>query len=191
MVGRAVEKIREHRGWYIFEALLFIIIGVMALSMPEITAITFEFLLATLFIIGGTIRFLNGIVMPYHRWWQIISGLIYAITGAMIFTWPITGLSALLIAVGALLFTEGVFEIGIALALRPAKNWKWMLLAGITSIMLAMLIIIGFPYAGIMFIAIAMGLSFMFYGVSVLAIALKCKKQTSSKKETGHENLRS
>ncbi len=191
MLERATGKICKHRGWYIFEALLFVTIGIMAFAMPGITAIAVEFLLAAILIIGGTTRFLNGITMSYHRWWRIVSGALYAITGVMIIAWPVTGLTALLIAVGALLFAEGIFEIGIALTLRPAKSWGWLLLAGATSIVLSLLIIIGFPYAGILYISIALGLSFMLYGISILALVLRCSKKTTNNKEDNHENVRS
>ncbi|MFP4387303.1 MAG: HdeD family acid-resistance protein, partial [Alphaproteobacteria bacterium] len=121
IVDRTTHEIKSHRGWYIFEGLLFILIGMAAFSMPGITALTIEFLLATLFLVGGVIRFTNGILVERYRWWRLLSGSVYAIAGAAIFMWPIAGLTALLAVVGALLLMEGIFDIGIAMTMRPAR----------------------------------------------------------------------
>lgn len=177
----AREEISSHRGWYIFEGLLFILIGFLAFSMPGLTALTIEFLLAALLFVGGVIRIGYALFHRNNRWWRLFSGAIYAIAGAMIFAWPVTGLTALLAVVGVLLLIEGVFDIGIAIAMRPMKNWGWILAAGIASIFLGVLIFAGFPATGIIYLAVAFGISFIFYGVSILAVALKTEKTLISK----------
>ena len=178
LAERTAREIRDHRGWYIFEGLLFIAIGIAAFSMPGLTALTIEFLLATLFLVGGITRFGYGLFNQSHRWWRLFSGAVYAVAGAAIFAWPITGLAALLTVVGALLLLEGIFDIGVALTMRPSKGWGWMLVAGIASILLGIIIFAGFPVAGILYLAIALGLSFAFYGISILTIAFTSNKPT-------------
>jgi len=176
---------QDGRGWYIVEGILFIAIGVLAIAMPNVTAFAIEFLLAALFLIGGIARFGYGLFNPQHRWWRLFSGAVYAIAGGAIFIWPIAGLTALLAIVGALLLLEGVFDIAIAFALRPARNWAWMLVAGIISLVLGVLVFAGFPIAGILYLAIVLGASFILYGIAVLAIALNANKSVNmNEKET-------
>lgn len=179
LAERTARQIRNHRGWYIFEGLLFIAIGITAFFMPRLTALTIEFLLATLFLAGGVIRFSYGLFNQSHRRWRLISGAVYAVAGAAIFAWPITGLAALLTVVGALLLLEGVFDIAVALTMRPSKGWSWMLVAGIASIVLGIVIFAGFPETGILYLAIAFGVSFVLYGASILAIAFTSNQPTN------------
>ena len=173
LAKEVMQQIREHRVWYIFEGLLFIGLGIAAFFMPGVTAIVFEVLFASLLLVSGLIRIFNSFRIRQHRWLRLFSGAVYTIAGAAIFIWPIAGLTALLFVVGALLLLEGIFDIGIALTIRPSKSWGWMLTAGIISLILGVMIFAGFPATGILYLAIALGISFILYGGSILSLALK------------------
>lgn len=176
---KKMAEIREHRGWYIFEGLFYLLVGILAVIMPGAAVLAAEMLIAAILMIGGIMRIVNGCLRRGFRSWCLISGLVYTLVGLMIWIWPVTGMVALITIVGALLLLEGVFEMGVALTVRPAKNWSWMLVAGIVSIMLGVLIFAGFPTTGILYLAIAIGASFVLYGFSILSLALKSNTYSS------------
>jgi len=173
MAEATLQEIKAHRGWYIFEGLLFLLVGFLAVIMPGTAVLAAELILATILLVGGIIRFFNGLFVRRQRWWRLISGLVYAIAGAMIWFWPLTSLSALLFVIGAMLLIEGVFDVGIALTMRPAKSWGWMLMAGVISFALGLFVFAGFPVTGIIYLAIILGVSFALYGGAILVLALR------------------
>lgn len=169
-------EIQKNKGWYIFESLLFILIGIFALAMPSLTAFAFEFVIGILLLGGGVIRIINSFRKDRLRLWRFLAGALYTLAGLLIFIWPVTGLYALIILTGILLLAEGLFDIVFAMSFRPFRGWGWIMLAGILSLILSVLVFTLFPEAGIFYLAIAIGLSFILYGLSVLALCVSSSR---------------
>jgi uncharacterized membrane protein HdeD (DUF308 family) len=86
--------------------------------------------------------------------------------------WPAGGINTLVVLMGAFLLAEGFVEIFLSLAFRPLFRWGAFLVSGIMSLILGTLIFV-YPVTGIIFIAIAIGLSMIFYGLSLLVFSWK------------------
>lgn len=171
-IRREVQRdIARHRGWYIFEGILFLLLAGLIVFLPGLTALTVQVVVAALLIVGGVFRILQALRTANSRWWRGVMGLIYAGVGATMLIWPTLGLFALIWAIGILLVVEGAFEIVTAFTIKPIKSWGWLLAAGIVSLVLGFFVLTEFPLAGVLYIAIALALSMALYGSSLLALA--------------------
>lgn len=165
------EDIARHRWLYGLEGVLFLLLATLVLSAPMFTAMTVEVVLATLLLVGGAIRMARAIwVGPgaSGRWWRLGSGALYALVGAAMLAWPAVGLAALIWAIGLLLIVEGAFQISAG----AAAGWSLMLFTGIVSVVLGALVLAQAPWAGVLFIAVALALSIGLHGAALLIAAI-------------------
>jgi uncharacterized membrane protein HdeD (DUF308 family) len=179
---RIDEEVAAHRGWYVFEGILFLVIGLLAVLVPGVTALAAQYVVGALLLLGGAMRLVNAFRFPRGRWWRSISGVLFIAAGGAMIWWPLIGLSALILAIGALLVVEGVLDILLALTYRPAKRWGWLLAAGIASIILGFLIYAGFPLTGVIYLALAIGISMGVYGASILLLAVNAGQEHEKEK---------
>jgi uncharacterized membrane protein HdeD (DUF308 family) len=164
-------EIRRDRGWYVFESALFIILGVAAVALPVLTSLAVTAMVGAFLVLAGAMRFANGLRFARGRGWRLVSGAIFCAAGAAMLWWPLAGIAALAVILGALLLAEGVLDVLIAIAYRPAFRWGLLLLSGAVSLFLGLYIFSGLPLTGMVFLSVAIGLSMLIYGVALLMLA--------------------
>lgn len=169
------EEIKAHRKWYLFEGILFLVMGLLAILLPSVTMIAMTLLLGAILVLGGLAQTITFFRYP-KRWWKLLSGLIFLVGGLIVAFVPLAGLLTLAILIGTVLLLEGVFEILFSLAFKPFFGWKWMMLSGVIALALAFFVLIGFPAATMFFLAIAVGLNMGTYGMSLLLLVLAGEK---------------
>ncbi len=162
-------EIRAHRFWYIIEGIFFLIMGTLAILLPNITAITSTFLLGALLFFGGILQISTFFRYPRRRW-KDLSALLFVVAGFIIAFVPMVGFITLAILIATVLILESLFEIIFSLAFKPFPGWKWMMFSGIVTLSLAIIILIDFPDTTILFLALAVGLNMGLYGMSILLL---------------------
>lgn len=172
---RITDNIRRHRGLYIFQGVLFILCGILAAVLPGATALGMGILIGALLLVSGAAQLFMTLKSEIH-WWSVLSALLSLIAGGIMIFDPFAGLIALVTLVAVFLTLEGVFEILLAFQFRPVRNWWWMLLAGIVTLILAALLWIGFPALGILYLGWMVALNLLLYGVAILMLAWKVTK---------------
>lgn len=167
---RMEEKIAEHKGWYFLQAIACFFAGVLAIGLPTFTALSFETLIGALLAISGAVKGVSSIKSHIH-WWSFLSAALMVIVGALMLWQPIPGVIALATLVALFLLTEGLTEICLALEFESARNWGWLLVSGIISVLLSVLLFFGWPGMTVMFLGVLIGVNLMLYGISLLAVS--------------------
>jgi len=167
--NRIESNIAEHRGWYMFQGTVFILAGILAMTLPSVTALGFELLIGALLLISGLIQVFASFRSKTH-WWALLSGIASVVVGGLMLFNPAAGTLALATILAIFLAIEGITEILLSLQFRPARNWVWLLLSGLVSLGLGVLLFAGWPGATVVFLGIIIGINFLLYGVSLLAM---------------------
>ncbi len=169
------EELRAHWKSILFEGILFVILGVLALSVPAAFAIAFELVIGWLFLIGGTIQLYRSIQSNKAPgfWWSILSALLAMVFGILLVFHPLQGLVALTAIIAAYFLVEGVVKIFFAISVQNFANWGWLLLSGILSIVIALIVFSGWPYSAMWFIGILMGVYLIINGIAFIMIATR------------------
>jgi uncharacterized membrane protein HdeD (DUF308 family) len=160
--------IRRNRGWYTAQGLLFIIAGLVAFFLPVMTVLTIDIILAALLLVSGAYQIYQGITD--RSGWLVLSGLLSLIIGGILLFMPMAGAVALATLVAFFLFVEGAIEIMLALQMRFSHRWGWLLAAGILSIILSIILLVGWPGQTVALVGIFLGVNFLLYGISILVI---------------------
>lgn len=102
--------------------------------------------------------------------------LLLIVFGILLLAFPVPGIASLALFLSAYLLMDAYGSFSLAHTLYPAKGWGWVLFNSLTSLALALLFIIGWPANSIMLLGIFIGVSLLFDGWALIAVALAMKK---------------
>ncbi len=167
MAETAAPELRKAGIWVIVWGVLLIIAGVLAILEPPIAALAAELLLAWLFVFGGIVQIIYAIQnrsAPGFRL-HILSAILTLLLGVFMLMRPTLGIASVALLLGGFLIASGASEIVHAFRLKPNKGWGWVLFDGLLSIVIAFLIMNGWPDSSIQFIGVLVGVLMIYGGV--------------------------
>jgi uncharacterized membrane protein HdeD (DUF308 family) len=166
--------IRDKWGWFLALGILLILAGLAAIAFPLISTIAAKVFLGWLFLIGGVIMIIHAFQAPGWRGflWELLIGILYALAGAYLAFFPLTGLLTLAIFLAILFIAEGIFEVIMAFRVRPHEGWFWLLLSGLAALAVGVLIAMDFPGSATWALGLLVGINLLFSGWSYVFLAL-------------------
>lgn len=169
-----VNDLQHSRGWILGLGILFLILGCIGLSMEmQLTLFSMVFF-GVLLIMCGITQFVDVFKNRYWKGklWQALIALLYIAAGCVVIYDPFLA-STLITAMlaGALIFI-GITRIFMAFSLKESKGWLWLLLAGITAIILGILIMVQWPVSGLWVIGLFIAIEMIVTGWTYIFIAL-------------------
>jgi len=98
--------------------------------------------------------------------------------GVLLLWHPVEGVVSLTLVLVAFFISEGVFQIATATVYRSAfpDPWGWMLFSGIIDIVLAGLIIAGWPGTFSWALGLMVGVNLISSGVAIMMVASATRK---------------
>lgn len=171
---RKEEKIAVYKGWYLLQSLTFVCAGILAMVLPSATAVGFETLMGILLTATGVLKAFASFKSHIH-WWSMLSAAVCITVGSLLLWPPALGIVAVATLVAVFLLAEGLIEICLAFEYESARNWGWLLLSGVVSIVLGLALFIGWPGMSLGFLGVMIGISLLLYGASLLALSVSTR----------------
>lgn len=168
--SRLTDNIKANKSLYIFNGVMFMVLGIIALLSPLIAA---EFL----FILIGCILFVTGLfqgVVSYatkRHWSYYVTAGIAFLAGALLILQPEAGIYIFGMIIAVFLIVQGIMQIFYAGVYAPFKGWGWMLASGLLSILLAVFIYIGWPLSAAWLFGFLIAINLLMFGFALLTIA--------------------
>jgi uncharacterized membrane protein HdeD (DUF308 family) len=169
-----------HAHWKLFlaEGVVMMVLGVVAILVPEVATLAITLVIGWLFIIGGifrTISLLQHRDMPGFGW-SLATAVLAIVLGVILLLRPIAGALTLTIALIAFFILEGVSAIVLAIEhRRHLGSWGWVLFSGLIDLLLAFLIWDGWPSSADWAIGLLVGINMVFLGLSLIMTALAAR----------------
>jgi len=153
--------------WSVALGVLILLLGIVALLVPVLTALAANYTLAWIALAIGVLQLIHAYQTRKrsHPRWQVVTGILNLVVGALLLIYPVEGIAAIALMLAALIFTVGVAELFLAFQRRPASGWGWVLASGILSALVGVLIAIGWPGDSFLLIAVYVGISMISGGV--------------------------
>jgi len=153
--------------WSLALGVLILLLGIVALLVPVLAALAANYTLAWIALAIGVIQLIHAYQTrkKSHASWQVATGLLNLVVGALLLIYPVQGVAALALMLAALVFTVGIAELFLAFQRRPAPGWGWVLGSGILSALVGVLIAIGWPGDSFLLIAVYVGISMISGGI--------------------------
>lgn len=160
------------------QGIVMIVLGLLAVLLPNIATLAVEILVGTLFLAGGLIRLLT---LTRCRtapgfWWSVALAVLATLLGAVLLAQPMQGTLTLTMVLLAFFVAEGIATIIVALQVhRPMRNWAWTLFSGVVDLVLAYLIWRGWPASAAWAIGLLVGINMFFLGMSLAMTAIAAR----------------
>jgi uncharacterized membrane protein HdeD (DUF308 family) len=178
--GRNVRSaIRRHWVLFLIPGVAMIIFGLLAAASPFIATLVVETFAGWLFLTGGfvglaalfTTRNVPGFV------WTLVGAMLAILIGAFLVWRPFAGLVTLTIALAGYFAAHGVVQILTSLAHRRlfARSWLWMAVSGVADLILAGIIIAGWPGSVAWALGLLIGVNLFMAGLALVMTSIACR----------------
>ena len=177
---RAVkDTVRLHWQLFLAQGVIMVILGVLAVIWPEISTIAVDIYVGWLFLLSGIVgiasMFLAQNVQAFL--WSLLTAALSLFVGIVLLWHPVEGAVSLTLVLIAFFIVEGVFQIVASLSYRDVfpDSWGWMLASGIVDLLLAGLIIKGWPSTAAWALGLIVGINLVTSGAAIVMVALAGK----------------
>jgi uncharacterized membrane protein HdeD (DUF308 family) len=182
-LSTAGRRAADLRSLTLFEGVLSLVLGILALLFPAIASTWVTAMVAVAFLVGGIVGWVNNLLRSalLGRWltfWRlVVSSLFLVAGGTMIHQLgsapPAAGapVATLALAIGVVFVLEGLVCLGVSLSHRRIRGWAWGLINGLVTLALGLLILSMGAAALLNVIGLLVGVSFLFSAVDLLSFS--------------------
>lgn len=162
--------------WLLLPAALFLIIGLVAILHPLVTAVATGLVLALCFMLAGVSALLAnpGARHVGHRVVAMLFGVSAIGVGALFVFFPVVGAVNLVWFIGAILAAVGMTE--LINAVRFKKHRAFQIAIGLLDLAVGILTLFIPPDNAMAFLAVLVGVSFILRSAALLAFALGLRR---------------
>ena len=179
-VQRALaQSIRDHWMMFLIEGIVLVVLGLLAIVVPQVATLAVALVVGWLFLISGIV----GLITTFMArgapgfWWALLSAVVAIAAGIVLLAKPVSGAFSLTYLLIAFFIIEGVVSIMYALEHKKelSGRWTWMLVSGIIDLILAAMILAGLPSTAEWALGLLVGINMLFGGTSMIAMALHAR----------------
>jgi uncharacterized membrane protein HdeD (DUF308 family) len=136
-------SVRKITGWYIAAAVLFIVLGMLAIIEPALAGLAVSRLVGWLLVFGGVSHWIGAFKGGGAKQviFQVLIGFAYLIGGFYCLTHPLLAIGTLTLLLAAVILAGGLLEIISYFRLKGEEASGWMLFNGIIGLLLGPLAI--------------------------------------------------
>ncbi len=166
-----------HAHWKFFmgEGVVLVLLGLMAIILPQVASIAVAFLIGWLLLLSGVVGLWGTFATRRGPGfgWSLASAVAGIVAGIVLLAWPLSGVVTLTLVLSAFLCVEGVVSILYALDHRRQLSGRWgmLLLSGAVDLLLAGVIFAGLPASAGWAIGILIGINLVVGGAALIAMA--------------------
>jgi uncharacterized membrane protein HdeD (DUF308 family) len=179
-IEAAIESaLGEHWVLFFVEGTILLVLGVLAIAVPQIAALAVTILIGWLFLVSGIVGAITTFWMRAAPgfWWSLLSAIVGIGAGIVLLVSPATGVVSLTLILVAFFIIEGVASIMFAVDHKRelSGRWGWMLASGIIDLILAAAVFVMLPGAAGWVIGLLVGINLVFGGVALIGMALHAR----------------
>jgi uncharacterized membrane protein HdeD (DUF308 family) len=174
-----VDTLRAHWRLYVFEGVVMIVLGVLAIVFPVFATLAVALYLGWLFLLCGILALV--VMMSTGRipgfWWALVTAILAVVAGLALLLKPAAGIVSLTAVLTAFFIVEGVFQTVVALSHREMipHSWGWLLASGIADLVLAAIIISGWPGTVDWTLGLLAGVSLLTSGWVIVMVTMSAR----------------
>ena len=167
-----------------FQGVVMIILGVLAVAAPVIATIAIDIYVGWLFLFSGVIG-LIALFSSHHIpafLWSLITAALSIALGILLIWKPVEGALSLTFVLTAFFLVEGVFQIATSLVYRDSLpgTWGWMLASGVSDLLLVAIIVLGWPATGVWVLGLLVGINLFMSGWAIVMMAFAGRQTTKT-----------
>jgi len=169
------DTVRMHSGLFLAQGVITTVLGIAALVWPQVSSLAIEIYVGWLLLLSGIMGLIVMFFAPNVAGflWTLLTAALSLFAGVVLLWHPVEGVVSLTLLLVAFFVAEGVFQIAAAFSYRSAfpESWTWMLLSGVADLILAFLLIAGWPSSAAWALGVVVGVNLITSGVATIVVA--------------------
>lgn len=171
-------------GWPLVFSLAIVALGILALISTGVASLATVLFLGILLMVAGVAEIVLGVrrrrstsrrrarggfLLPF------LNGLLSLVIGFCFLRWPIFGLAAATILLGAYFLASGLFR-GLTSLIDRYPHWGWDFFDGVVCLILGIIVIGSFPISAFWVLGFLVGIELIVRGGTLLGASLALRR---------------
>lgn len=164
-------------GWPLVFSLAIVALGILALISTGVASLATVLFLGILLMVAGVAEIVLGVrrrarggfLLPF------LNGLLSLVIGFCFLRWPIFGLAAATILLGAYFLASGLFR-GLTSIIDRYPHWGWDFFDGVVCLILGIIVIGSFPISAFWVLGFLVGIELIVRGGTLLGASLALRR---------------
>jgi len=169
------EAVRTHWIMFLVQGIIMVVLGVLAIIWPQISTLAVDLYVGWMFLLSG----LTGLIAMFVAssvaafLWSLLTAALSLFVGVLLLWHPVEGAVSLTLVLISFFIAEGIFQVAAAIRHREAfpDSWGWLLMSGIADLVLAAMLIWGWPSTAIWALGLIAGLNLITSGLAIVMVA--------------------
>jgi len=173
------ETIRTYWGLFLAQGIIMMVLGAVAIVWPQLSTLAVDLYAGWMFLISGIFGLATMFLAPSAAafFWSLLTAALSLFVGVLLLWHPVEGVVSLTLVLIAFFIVEGVFQIAAAIRDRQAlpDSWGWLLMSGIADLVLAAIMISGWPLTAIWALGLIVGINLLTSGLAIVMVAVAAR----------------
>ncbi|MCI0461451.1 MAG: HdeD family acid-resistance protein [Gemmataceae bacterium] len=172
-----LEHVRRNWGWYLVLGIALIVLGIFALTYSVVTTVVSVMILGWVLIFSGIAQAVQAfkVIGSGGAFLHLLGGILEVVVGVIAVLHPLQSALALTLILAVYLLVGGLFRLFAALMLA-FPGWGWVALGGGISALLGVALVAQWPWDGLWFLGICVGIDLILNGSAWIAFALGVRR---------------
>jgi uncharacterized membrane protein HdeD (DUF308 family) len=134
--------VKNNAGLSFVLGIVMLVMGVVSFSAPMVAGLAVAIIVGILLVVAGVFQVVFASKMGAFGkgLWTLILGVLTAVIGALMLSWPLFALATLTLIVAGYFGASGILDIVWAIKLKPIKGWGMTLFLGILSLLIGLFV---------------------------------------------------
>lgn len=181
-------ELQRDWGWLLSLGILFVILGTFGLGMIVSLTLVSMFFLGALLIIAGISQVADTFKCKHWEGalWHVFIAILYIIGGSLIIYDPFLASTLITGLLAMTLIVIGVSRLFMAFNLKNSAGWGWLLVGGLSAIVLGTLILAQWPVSGLWVMGLFIAIEMIIGGWTYIFLALAIRRSSPIKERRPH-----
>ena len=159
---------------------LFIALGMIGIAGQTLFSFVTINVLGAFLIFGGAVQFAHALKSAGWKsvGIQVVLAVLYIAAGVCTWVFPIPALEAITLWLAAIFFITGFLRLISAFQHRHFREWFWLVLSSVISILMGVLIMNGYPESSLWLPGLLIAIELLLQGWSLLFLGLAARSLT-------------
>lgn len=168
--------------WLLGFGVLTVALGLVGLGMATFLTLASVVFYGVILLADGVVQFVQSFQSAAwkSKLWHILISLLYVFGGVVVIRNPILASGILTLILAGVITAIGLMRIVMALHMRGAFGWSWVLIGGILALILGLLIFAKWPASSLIVIGTFISIELIINGWSAVTVALAARQVARS-----------
>ena len=171
-------ELKKRWGWLLGFGILSVILGLVGLSMAALLTLASVMFYGVILLIDGGLQFIQSFQSTgwKAKLWYVLISLLYVLGGIVVVRNPVLASSILTLFLAGALTAIGIVRIIMAVQMRGAPGWIWILVCGLAALTIGIMIFARWPVSGLLVIGTFISIELIVNGWSAITVALAARQ---------------